>query len=72
MSEKKLHEEGCDCGCEDDEDDGVMYEVTCPSCGSSISLDEELVEEGEIECPNCGEKLEFELEDEEEEDGEGE
>lgn len=41
--------------------DGVMYDVTCPSCGEEISFDEETLELGSIKCPNCGEVLEFDL-----------
>ena len=49
---------------EEDEEveyDGVMYDVTCPSCGEEISFDEETLEKGSIKCPNCGEMLEFDL-----------
>lgn len=55
----------CDCDC----CDGDLYEVVCPACGDSIYLDEEMVEEGEIDCPGCGEHLEFDVADEEEEEG---
>ena len=41
--------------------DELYYEVTCPTCGDTICLDEELINVGEMECPNCGEKLEFDL-----------
>ena len=49
---------------EEDEEvefDGVMYDVTCPSCGEEISFDEETLEKGSITCPSCGEVLEFDL-----------
>ena len=46
---------------EEVEYDGVMYDVTCPSCGEEISFDEETLEKGGITCPNCGEVLEFDL-----------
>ena len=46
--------------------DGVMYDVTCPSCGQEISFDEETLAAGSITCPGCGEVLEFDLSDEEE------
>lgn len=59
-------EDDCDCGCDCDCDD--LYEVVCPSCGDSIYLDEDMVDEGEIDCPNCGEHLEFDFEDEDSED----
>ena len=44
-----------------DEVDEDYYEVTCPTCGDTICLDEDLINVGEMECPNCGEKLEFDL-----------
>ena len=65
--------------CEDDEDDwdeeddgedgeqAVFYEVTCPACENTITIDEDVLDLGAIECPNCGEILEFdgvEIEDE--------
>lgn len=61
-------------GDEDEEEDGiielpklggVMYDVTCPVCGTEITLDEEMLAEGSIDCPGCGETLEFDLQDEE-------
>ena len=50
-----------DCCCDDCGDD--CYEVVCPTCGDTIELTEEMVNEGSIECPNCGENLEFDLEE---------
>lgn len=47
--------------------DGVMYDVTCPVCGTEITLDEEMLAEGSIDCPGCGETLEFDLQDEDDE-----
>lgn len=55
----------CDCGCEDDD----LYEITCPKCNNSITVDFDVIAAGGILCPNCGEPLEFDLsalEDEEE------
>lgn len=56
--------EGCDCEDYDDE----LFEVTCPQCEETITIDSQVVEEGSIECPNCGAQLEFDidLDDEEE------
>ncbi len=51
-------DDDCDC-CED----GDLYEIVCPSCGDSIYLDEDMVEEGEMDCPNCGEHLEFDFDE---------
>ena len=48
-----------------------MYEVTCPTCGDTISLNEGMIAEGTITCPRCGELLEFDLDqsgDDEDED----
>ena len=44
--------------------DDTIYEVKCPTCGTVIDLDEEMLEVGSIECPDCGEELEFDLDDE--------
>jgi len=58
---------------EDDEEqsyDGVLYDVTCPSCGREISFDEKTLDAGSITCPGCGEVLEFDLgEDDPDDDG---
>ncbi len=66
--------DGCSCGCDDEcdccgddddddefdfDDDDELYEVTCPTCGDTILLDEGMIEEGSIDCPNCNELLEF-------------
>lgn len=47
----------CDCGCEDDD----LYEITCPKCNNSITVDFDVIAAGGILCPNCGEPLEFDL-----------
>ena len=52
------HDHECDCGCEDDED---LYEITCPKCNNSITVDFDVIAAGGILCPNCGEPLEFDL-----------
>ena len=57
----------CGCGCEDDEVDvyldGDLYEVCCPTCGDTVCIDSDMLEEGQTTCPNCGELLEFDLEE---------
>jgi len=62
---------------DDDDDDDELYEVTCPTCGDTILLDDGMIEEGSINCPNCNELLEFDydnltIEDFEESDEEEE
>ena len=49
---------------DDEDDDECYFEVTCPSCGDTIQLNGEMLEEGSMECPNCGENLEFDFDDE--------
>lgn len=68
--EEDYYELDEDCGCghhhgEDDFDEAV-FEVTCPSCGDTIELNDEMLEEGGIVCPGCGETLEFDFDDDEE------
>jgi DNA-directed RNA polymerase subunit RPC12/RpoP len=57
-------EDDCDCcHCHDEDDyDGEVYDVTCPTCGKELIVDEEMLDEGEMVCPSCGERLEFDLE----------
>ena len=62
--EDEEYEEGFDFG----DEDSIIYEVKCPSCGNIVNFDEETLEEGSIECDECGELLEFSLEDEDEEE----
>ncbi len=62
--------DGCP-GCDGDGDE-EYYEVTCPSCGEEFEVDEDTLLDGSVECPNCGETLEFELDEDEDEDGEQE
>lgn len=48
---------------EDGEEDGEVYQTTCPNCEEEIFFDEDVLADGSVLCPNCGEKLEFDLED---------
>lgn len=52
------HGGGCGCGGHH----GVLYEVTCPGCNNTITIDEEVLNLGAIECPTCGGLLEFDVE----------
>lgn len=49
-----------------DDDDLVLYEAQCPSCGEFVTFEESVLEQGGIECPACGESLEFDLGEDEE------
>ena len=64
-------DEPCNCSSCGDYDDGMNYEVTCPTCGTAIGLNEDSLNDGGIKCPNCGEELEFDF-DEDELDGDDE
>ena len=48
---------------DDDYLDGDLYEVCCPTCGDTVCIDSDMLEEGQTTCPNCGELLEFDLEE---------
>ena len=51
-----------DCCCGDDDcccGDDQFYEITCPACENTITVDEDVIALGKIQCPNCGEMLEF-------------
>ena len=52
----------------DEDEEPLFFEVTCPACENTITVDEDVVNLGAIQCPNCGEMLEFEFDEEEEED----
>ena len=56
----------------DEDEEPLFFEVTCPACDNTITIDEDVLNLGAIQCPNCGEMLEFEdvedIEDEEEDD----
>lgn len=52
-------EDSCCCGHHHDEP--IFYEVTCPACEKTITVDEDVLALGKIECPNCGETLEFDM-----------
>lgn len=60
LEEFVYNDDDCDCDCCDD--DCEEYEVECPNCGETITVDEDTVMQGKFECPNCGEVLEFEVE----------
>lgn len=45
----------------DDEDNDEVYEVTCPECGETFKVNEDMLDDGETVCPSCGQSLEFDL-----------
>lgn len=57
----------CDCDCCGDWDE-EFYDVTCPNCEEEFQVDEETLLDGGVDCPNCGERLDFDLDEEDEEE----
>ena len=60
--ESRVYEDGEE---DEDEEDGGVYQTTCPNCGEDIFFDETILEDGGVRCPDCGEKLEFDLDESE-------
>ena len=60
-----------ECCCDGDEEP-VFYEITCPKCKKTISVDEDVLSYDSIKCPNCGETLEFEFDEDDEGEDDGE
>ena len=58
----------CDCKNCSDNEEGTVYEVTCPTCNETIALTEAAVLQGSMKCPKCGELLEFDYDEEDEEE----
>lgn len=56
-------DDDCDCDCDCGEEDCCEYSTVCPTCGDTIELTEDMLDEGGIDCPNCGERLEFDFDD---------
>ena len=54
---------------EDEDGEPQFFEVTCPACDKTITVDEDVIELGSVQCPNCGEMMEFDLDGDDPEDG---
>ena len=50
---------------EEDEEEPVFFDVTCRSCGKTITVDEDIFDLGTVQCPNCGEMMFFGKEEDE-------
>lgn len=64
LDEDDLQDDDLDDDLQDNEDDfdsSQLYEAVCPTCGRTILLTEDMLDEGGIEC-ECGESLEFDFE----------
>lgn len=56
----------CGCGCGDED----FFEVDCPSCQGTVTIDEEAIVTGEVFCDDCGSHFSLDLSDDEEEETE--
>lgn len=71
VEEYLFDDEDCDCcDCDDEDEDFEEFEIECPACHESFTVDEDTVLEGSMQCPACGETLEFEVECEDDGDEE--
>ncbi len=55
------HHSEHECGCGHHHGEPIFYEVTCPACSKTITVDEDVLALGKIQCPSCGEMLEFDM-----------
>ncbi len=56
------HHHGCGCGCEDEDEEEYFYDVECPSCKKTFTVEEDTILSGNsVKCPFCGEDIEFDL-----------
>ena len=62
--EVALADEDDDEAPEEADDGPAQYEVTCPACGATSVVDEDVLLDGEPVCPNCGKPLDFEVTEE--------
>lgn len=60
---------GCPCADDEDELEPVFFELTCPACDKTITVDEDVLNLGSIQCPNCGEMMEFDFDEDDDSDG---
>ena len=42
---------------EDVYDDDYEYSTDCPECGASITITDEMLDEGKFTCPACGKEI---------------
>lgn len=54
---------------DDSEFDDDLYDITCSKCDNVITVDYDILDSGSVVCPNCGEKIEFDIEVADKEDG---
>lgn len=47
---------------EEDEGEDAEYELTCPGCGTVLTVDEDTLLNDKIYCPNCSTPFDIELE----------
>jgi DNA-directed RNA polymerase subunit RPC12/RpoP len=50
---------------DDDEDETVEYEITCPSCGATTVVSEDELDGDDLQCAQCGASLMIDVEEDE-------
>lgn len=50
------------------DEDNPLYEITCPKCGETVCMDEDMLFSSDCACPNCGTIFEVDYDDDEEEE----
>ncbi len=48
---------------EENDEDSLYYEITCPKCGETVCVDEDTLTSEDLACPNCGTEFEVEFEE---------
>ena len=74
-------EEECGCGCGHDhhehhhhhhhDEEDAEYEITCPNCDATVSVNEDMLFSEDLACPKCGAKFEVGFDEDEEATDEG-
>ena len=70
--EQALYELDDDVDEDEDDEEEECFMTNCPECEEEVYFDESVLEDGEVICPNCGAKLEFDLSDLANDEGEDE
>ena len=46
------------------DEENPLYEITCPKCGETVCMDEDMLFSPDCACPNCGTSFEIEFDEE--------
>ncbi len=54
-------DDDCDCGCDSCEEIDEIYEITCPNCGETTCVTEDMLASDDLACPACGTSFEVDF-----------